>query len=326
MIRNNKVGLGTFPLVGVFNPISSNEAELIVRQFLDEGGYYIDAAPLYGNGQVESLLGKVLTKIPRDKFYLITKTVKMVDENGKYFMSGKYGEILRGMDYSLDRLGLSYVDQLMIHKPADDASVDETLGAMEELQKMGKIRDLAVSNVNLEELKQYNKSGKIKVVENSFSMINRSVNEDLGTYLVEKEIKLLPYHLLEIGQLTDMALQKINLRTEDLRNKVPYWNDENQKVIFEWVRHELAPIAQELDVTISQLNIAWALQQKFIDFVIIGTTNPKYLSINLKANDIKLDKSTLEKLEKAYLKLETLVKDKYGKTMREFRGLNEKYY
>jgi len=96
--------------------------------------------------------------------------------------------------------------------------------------------------------------------------------------------------------------------------------------VFGWVRNSLAPIAKKLGITIGQLNIAWALHQPFIDFIIAGTTKLEYLGINLKANDIKLSKEILLEIENAYKFLEVKIKSDYGKSLREFRGLNEKFY
>lgn len=324
--KKNRVGLGTFPLASVFNPISPKDGENIVKKFIDMGGYYIDTAPLYGNGDIEKLVGRALKSVPRDKFYLGTKTVKHVDENGKLFKSGKYEDVVKQIDNSLSRLGLDYVDLLMVHSPDENVPIEETLRALEKLQKDGKVKDLAVSNVNLEELKEYNKTGKIRYVQNRFSLINRSLSPELEKYLLDNKIYLLPYHLLEIGLLTGIAFEDFKLRKGDLRENLPYWNSENRKVIFEWVRSSLSPIAKRLGITIGQLSMAWALHQPFIDFIVVGTTKPKYLEINLKANDIKLDKETLLEIETAYNNLEQKVKLDYGKTMREFRGLNEKYY
>lgn len=325
-MAHNKVGLGTFPLASVFNPISPNDAEKLVKKFIDDGGYYIDTAPLYGNGEVEKILGKVFKSIPRNKFYLITKTVKHVDEKGNLFKSGKYEDVVKQIDNSLKRLGLDYVDCLMVHSPDKDVPIEETLRAMEDLRKVGKVKDLAVSNVDLPELKEYNKTNKIKYVQNSFSLINRSISKELEKYFLDNEISLIPYHLLEIGLLTGIAFENFKLGENDLRRQVPYWNQENQNVVFEWVRNSLAPISKKLGITIGQLNIAWALHQSFIDFIIVGTTKPEYLDINLRANDIKLSPEILKEIDTAYKSLETSIKEKYGKTVREFRGLNEKYY
>lgn len=321
----NKVGLGTFPLAGVFNKINTKKAEYLVSKFLNEGGYYIDTAPLYGNGEIEKLIGKALKGVPRDKFYLITKTVKVVNNKGAFFKSGKEEDVIAGLQWSLKRLGLDYVDQLMVHSPDESVPIRETLGAMEELQKQGKAKDLSVSNVNLEELKEYNQSGKIKYVQNRFSLINRSV-ADLEDYLLKHNIKLIPYHLLEIGMLTNSVLNGHKMRKGDLREQLSYWSDENQRVIFDWIKTSLAPMAMELGITIEQLNIAWALKQKYIDFVIVGTTKPDYLSVNLKANDIDLTDKILDKINKAYVDFENMIRNDYGKSVREFRGLNEKYY
>jgi aryl-alcohol dehydrogenase-like predicted oxidoreductase len=163
-------------------------------------------------------------------------------------------------------------------------------------------------------------------VQNRFSLISRSLSPELEKYFLDHKIYLIPYHLLEIGLLTGIAFEDYHLRKGDLRENLPYWNVENQKVIFEWVRNSLSPIAKKLGITIGQLNIAWALCQPFIDFVVVGTTRPDYLKINLKANDIVLPDETLQEIESAYKSLEESIKEKYGKTMREFRGLNEKYY
>ncbi len=322
----NKIGLGTFPLVGVFNEIKIKDAENLVRHFLDNGGYYIDTAPLYGNGEMEKLLGRVLKDYPRDNFYIITKTVKHVNEEGEVFKSGKYKDVVEQMDKSLQRLQLDYVDQLMAHQPDENTPIDETLKAMEKLQDQGKARELSVSNVNLAELKEFNKSGKMKFVQNRFSFISRSLDNDFENYIVDNNIKLIPYHLLEIGLLTGIALDNFELRKGDLREKLPYWDKLNQEEIFEFVRTKLAPLAKEIGITIGQLNIAWALSQKTIDFIVVGTTKEKYVDINLKANDIKLDDSALSKMEEMYQEFENMIKEKYGKSLREFRGLNEKYY
>lgn len=322
----NRVGLGTFPLSSVFNKISVSDAEKLVQEFIGLGGYYFDTAPMYGNGEIEKLLGRALKGIPRDNYYLGTKTVEYVDDQGNVFKSGKYADVIKQIDNSLSRLNTDYVDLLMVHSPDPDTPIEETLSAMEEVQKQGKAKELAVSNVNLGELKRYNSTGKIKYVENSFSLINRSLSSEFEKYLLDNGINLIPYHLLEIGQLTDLALKEVKLNDGDLRTKVTYWNQDNQDSVFAWVREQLAPIAAKNNITITQLNLAWALAQKYIDFVIVGTTKEKYLKMNLEADDIVLSDQTIEEVNQARVSFEKLIKTKYNQSVREFRGLNEKFY
>lgn len=117
-----------------------------------------------------------------------------------------------------------------------------------------------------------------------------------------------------------------NLQAGDLRVGKTDWLEERINVIYDWSKENLAPIAKDLGITIGQLSIAWALHQEYMGFVIVGATNPDYIPINLKADSIKLTPDILSRVDNAYLELEDHIKTKYGQTVREFRGLNEKYY
>ena len=328
-MNRNRVGLGTFPLASVFSQIDTRQAEKIVESFLVNGGYYIDTAPLYGFGEIEKLLGHVLKKYPREKYFLMTKC-GYVDVEGKSFQtvrkSGKYEDVIRECENSLRRLNMDFIDLYLVHSPNKQIPFSETINALTKLKKDGKIKEIGVSNVNLSELKEYNSNCQIKFVQNRFSLINRSINSEFEEYLLENKIYFMPYHLLEIGLLTGIAFENFKLRPGDLRENLSYWNIKNQELIFKWVREKLAPISKGLGITIGQLNIAWGLQQKFMGFVIVGTTREDYLKINLAANDIRLSDEVLLKLDRAYIDLELEINEKYKMSVREFRGLNEKYY
>lgn len=329
-IIKNRVGLGTFPLADVFSHISPDGAKTIVKSFIDKGGYYIDTAPLYGFGEVEELLGDVLKSCSRDKYYIITKC-GYIDVEGKSFQtiqkSGKYNDVIRECERSLKRLQTDYIDLYFLHSPDPNTPKEETIKALLKLQSDGKIKEIGVSNVNLMELKEYNRSGKVRFIQNRFSLLNRSIGRELEQYLRNNSIKLVPYQVLERGQLTGKVFEEIgNLREGDLRIGRSDWLPDKLDVITEWVRCSLSPIAKEIGVTLGQLSMAWALHQKYVGFIIIGNTHPEYTEINLNANKIKLDNNNLNKIEHAYKALEALINDKYGQTIKDFRGLNEKYY
>ncbi len=326
---NNRVGLGTFPLADVFSKITKEQAKDIVRKFLKDGGYYIDSAPMYGFGEVEILLGDVLSEFPRDSYYLITKC-GYKDVKGKTFQTIPRGatheDIINECDTSLKSLKQDFIDLYFVHSPDPVTPFSETLGALYELQKQGKIKEIGVSNVDLTELKEYNKDGKVKFIQNRFSLINRSINTELEKYLLDNKIGLVPYQVIDRGQLTGSVIEGIKLRDGDLRIGRSDWESEKYNLIANWSKKHLLPIAKRVGITLGQLSIAWALQQPYLSFVIVGVTNPEYIPINLKANDISLDKQTLEEIDNAYRQLEEEIKDKYHQTVREFRGLNEKYY
>lgn len=322
----NKIGLGTFPLAGVFEQVNQVEAENIVRTFLDNGGYYIDTAPLYGFGEVEKLLGKVLGNVPRDDHYLITKCGKIGIEEKKPIESSKYDDVIRECEKSLKRLEMDYIDLYQVHSPDLNTPFSETVEALTKLQEQGKIREIGVSNVLLEELKEYNRTGKIRSIENRFSLINRSIGKEFEQYLLENEISQIPYQVIERGQLTDKILQGIELREGDLRNSKPEWQPERLQAIVDWIKEKLNPIAQKMNVSLENLAISWALSQKFTDFVIVGATNTEELLVNMKSNEIVLGEDALKEIDRAYNELKEQIKEKYGKEVHEFRGLGEKYY
>lgn len=329
-MHKNRVGLGTFPLADVFSHISKDGAINIVKQFIDKGGYYIDTAPMYGFGEVEALLGEALSSYPRDKFYIATKC-GYIDVEGKTFQtiqkSGKYDDVIRECERSLKRLKVDYIDLYFMHSPDPQTPVEETMRALIKLQTDGKIREIGTSNVNLAELKEYNQSGKISFIQNRFSLLNRSIEPELEKYMMAHSIKLVPYQVIDRGQLTGKVFEGIgNLRDGDLRIGRSDWLPEKVDIIADWVKSSLSPVAKRLGITLGQLSIAWALHQEYMGFVIVGNTHPEYTEINLKANSLKLDENTLNEINKAYAKLEAQIKEKYGQTIREFRGLNEKYY
>jgi aryl-alcohol dehydrogenase-like predicted oxidoreductase len=329
-MTKNRVGLGTFPLADVFSKITREEAKEIVKQFIDLGGYYIDTAPMYGFGEVENILGEVLSQYPRDKYFIATKC-GYIDVEGKTFQtikkSGKYDDVIRECDRSLQRLKVDYIDLYFMHSPDPNVPIEETLKAMEKLQADGKIKEIGVSNVNLEELKAYNATGKIRYIQNRFSLLNQSINPELQKYMIENNIKLVPYQVIDRGQLTETVLEGAErLVGSDLRIGRSDWLPEQVYVIQDWTKTTLLPIAEKLGISLVQLSIAWALHQQYMGFVIVGNTNPKYTDINLKSDQVKLDESVLTKIDQAYKKLESTIQEKYGQSIREFRGLNEKYY
>lgn len=327
--KKNRVGLGTFPLASVFSKISKDEAKDVVRKFVNEGGYYIDTAPMYGFGDVEYLLGEVFKEFPRDRYFIATKC-GYIDVEGKTFQtiqkSGKYNDVIKECDVSLKRLGIDIIDLYFMHSPDPNIPIEETLKALEKLQEQGKIKEIGVSNVNLEELKEYNKTGKVRYIQNRFSLINKSINSQLEQYILQNNIKLVPYQVVDRGQLTGSVIEGIQLKDGDLRIGRSDWDADKYNLISDWSKNNLLPIAKKIGITLGQLSMAWALHQSYLGFLIVGVTNPEYIAINLAANNISLSNEMLKEIDNAYLKLENEVKTKYGQSIREFRGLNEKYY
>lgn len=325
-MARNRVGLGTFPLAGVFSVIMTSDAEKIVKIFLEEGGYYIDTAPMYGYGYVEKLLGKVLKKEKRESYFLTSKCGFVGIEEKKLIVSSKPKDIILECNNSLKRLKTDYLDAFIIHKPDPNTSFSESIETMKELKKKGKIKQIGVSNVSFEELEKYNEFGGVDFVQNRFSIINRGIHKAFEKYLSDHKIKLMPYQTVERGQLTSGVFEKYRLDESDLRSSKPEWEHERFIIISNWVRNKLFPISRKLHIPLSELAIGWCLYQEFTDHVYVGTTNLEHLMLNLKSGHNHLSKNVIDEIDFAFKQLVLEIKKDYGKEVHEFRGLSYKYF
>lgn len=327
--RNNhsRIALGTFPLAGVFNPITKEQAVTVVETFLSGGGYYIDTAPMYGYGSVERLLGEILQSKKRDDYVIISKCGKHIDETKQTWVPrATYTDVIKQCEESLQRLNLDYLDLYFVHEPDRVTPYEETMRALIELQKQGKIREIGISNVTLTELKEFRKYADVTIIQNRFSFINRSIEPDYDQYLSKNNIQFIPYHILEIAQLTGSVLEDKHLGKNDFRNTLPYFQEEKVNTVRTWIKQYIQPIAQKQGCTIGQLMIAWTLQQEHIPYVLVGTTKTEYVRINMQADAIILTEEVMVLLEQAYTALENYVCNTFHKSMREFRELNSCYF
>lgn len=326
-MKKNKVGLGTFPLSGVYNSTTRQQAVRVVERFLDLGGYYIDTAPMYGCTQVESLLGAILPNRRREDFYLVTKCGKtMYPAQHTWETKAGYADVIHQCDESLRRLKLDYIDLFLIHSPDNKTPYEETLGAMCDLMKQGKVRAIGVSNVTLDELKRYREYADIKFVQNRFSFINRSISPEYLAYMRSNNILLIPYEVLELGLLTGSVVEEERLGNNDVRGTTGFFQGAPLIETRTFVKNSIQPLAREYGFTVAQTMIAWTLAQPQIFFPIVGTTKPEYVEINLEAGNKYISQEMLKRLEVSYSEFIKLIDTKYHKTVKDFRGLNDRYY
>ncbi len=310
----NRIGLGTFPFSNVFGQTNDAEAKAIVHRFLDQGGEYIQTAPYYND--VEALLGKILKNIPRERYFLTSLCVK--DKNS--ILSGKRDSIFIQCDESLSRLGVDYLDLYLTSTPeAKDAPFTETIAAMVELQKQGKIREIGVCNVTLEQLKVYNVHNTVKYVQNRFSILDQEQDRDVREYCISNKIKLIPYNTIEWGILTNKILVDWVLGKGDLRKKVlPVFNQEQIGVIRSWVIKYLKPIADRNNSTIESLVLHWAISQPSIFVTPVGATKVEQIESSLKTNDLEGRYDITVEMNIAYEKLCSEIQSKYQMQLNDF--------
>ncbi len=316
----NIMGLGTFPFASPFRKMEDAQSEVILKSFLEECGTYIDVAPTYAFGKVEELCGRVFKQFDRDRFCVNT-SCGYVRQGDKFVVSGKYDDVIADCDASLSRLGLDYIDMYISHIPDVNTPFSETIAAMRELKKAGKIKHIGVSNVTLEQLKEYNAHGDIEFIQNRFSLLNHTFDNDFQEYLSKNNIGVVAYQVLDRGLLTNKMLADFVLHEGDLRLKKAEFAPNIVSEISKWVKEMLLPIANDYALSIASLAIKWAQNQNFIIMCQCGATTLEQLSDFKKAVMTEVDDAFYRRVDQAYNSFEEYLLDKYNQTVRQFMGL-----
>lgn len=316
----NGVGLGTFPFANPFGKIEETTAAEVLHTFIHSGGKYIDVAPTYAFGQVEKFLGKELKKYSREDFFINTSCGYVLKDD-KFVVSGKYEDVIADCDASLIRLGVDYIDLYISHIPDIKTPFAETMGALRELKQKGKIKHIGVSNVNLEQLKEYNASGEVEFVQNRFSLLSNSNSNEFRKYLLDNNIGLVAYQVIDRGLLTNKMLSPLMLSENDLRSKKPEFKQEVVKEISNWIIETINPIAQKYGISITTLAIKWVRNQDFVAMCQCGATNSKYIKDFINVIDIDTPSDFYSEIDAAYNILSKHLQNTYGQTVRQFMGL-----
>ena len=320
-LNTSQIGLGTFPFSGVFSSISYEQAREIIIEFFAKGGKYIETAPVYSINNIE--LKEILIDFPRDLYYLATKCVTDKDDLGKVIRSGKEDFIEKQCCNELKRLNTDYLDLFQAHIVPADVKIKEIARILQSLKEQGLIREIGVSNVTSEQIKEFTEDCEVKFVQNRFSLIHQKEQKKCEEICIENNILFNPYQIIERGLLTSSITNNGNWNTGDIRNTKQEYNNEPLKVIREWVNNYLRKIADNLGVSIETLVIAWTLKQKQVKVAVIGVTKKEQLTNLFEGQNLLLNNILMEEINFAFTVLENEILEKYNLTIPEFRGLKQ---
>lgn len=314
--ERESIGLGTFPFSGVFSDVDQCEAERIVDRFLEAGGRYIETAPIYPRTSVS--LKDILARYPRESFQVGTKCVLAQGPDGKPAPSGRPTAIRAQVEDEARRLGVDYLDVVATHITPPDVEPAVAVGELENLRTAGLVRHIGVSNSTLDDLKSYVDGARIELVQNRYSVIHRSEVDYLKGFCAGHGIYMNPYQVIERGQLIDRSRER---RDGDLReSKSEYIGDADDR-IRSWVTGELAPIAESAGLTLKGLVVRWSLSNDVVTLPVIGATTAAQLDETMKIALRPLPSDTYEAVESAFSRLEAQIRELFGVTVPEFRGL-----
>ncbi|UKT64674.1 aldo/keto reductase [Pedobacter mucosus] len=295
------IGLGCMGMTGfedahMYGQADEAEAISTIHQSLEMGGNFLDTADLYGPLKNEQLIAKAIGS-NRDKYIIATKFGWEIDDQNKvtWAINGKKEYVKKAVERSLKNLKTDYIDLYYMHRLDKNTPIEETVGAMSELVKEGKIGYIGLSEVSSETVQRAHAVHPVTAVQSEYSLFERTVEErGVLQTLKELEIGFVAYSPLGRGFLSGDIKSISDLPENDFRRAIPRFQEAHFNKNIELVE-AIKALAIEKNVSASQLAIAWIISKGIIP--IPGTKRRKYLAENMAAANLVLAEQDLAKLE-----------------------------
>ena len=296
------IGLGCMGMTtgfggDIYGKADEKEAIATIHRSLELGGSFLDTADVYGPFLNERLIAKAI-KGNREKYIIATKFGFEIDDNGQATgaINGSKSYVKKAVERSLKILGTDYIDLYYLHRLDTNTPIEETVEAMGELVKEGKVKYIGLSEVGSETIRKAHKVHPLTSVQSEYSLFERQI-EELGILdtLKELDISLVSYSPIGRGFLTGEIQKPEDFAYNDFRKSLPKYQGEQFYKNVELV-NEIKKVADEKNITSAQLAIAWVIAKGHTP--IPGTKRVKYVEQNIAAAGTSLTQEDLSRLER----------------------------
>jgi aryl-alcohol dehydrogenase-like predicted oxidoreductase len=294
------IGLGCMGMSEFYGQGDEAESLATIDRARELGITLLDTADMYGPYTNEELVGRAI-KGKRDAFIVATKCGIMRDpsEPTRRGINGKPDYIKKSCEGSLKRLGIDVIDLYQLHRKDPDTPIEESVGAMADLVKAGKVRHIGLSEVSADTLARAQAVHPIASVQSEYSLWTRDPEDSVLAACARLGIGFLAYSPLGRGFLSGEIKRFEDFEANDFRRTNPRFQGESFEKNFALVR-KVEEVAKRKGITTAQLALAWTMVRHDFIVPIPGTKRRKYLEDNARAADVTLNDAELAEIERAF--------------------------
>ncbi len=291
MIDIRRLGLGTMGMSNVRNPENSVKT---IHAALDKGITLFNTGEFYNASESELIVGQALKGVARDRFFLSVKFGVLPSPGGGiYGLDVKPHNVKGHLTYSMRRLGLDHIDLYQPARMDTEIPVEEVVGAIAEQVQAGYVSHIGLSMVDAETLRRAHAVHPIHTVEMSYSLVDRSIEQDLVQTAAELGVRVLAFGTIGHGVFRDNVLE--STPNPNARGLLAPENREHNLAMIRAVKE----IADTKGMTLSQLALAWSLAKYPHVSSLVGTTNPAHLQSAIDALQVELTPADIAAVEAA---------------------------
>lgn len=293
------IGLGCMGMSDLYGASDRKESIATIHAALEAGITLLDTGDFYGVGHNELLIREALQGYKRDNAFIAVKFGAMRSPDGGWVgVDGRPQAVKNFLSYTLQRLGVDYIDLYQPARVDPTVPIEETIGAIADMVKAGYVKHIGLSEARVETIRRAHAIHPISWLQIEYSLFSRGVEEEIFPALRELGISLCAYGVLSRGLLSGAWSKERKTDVRDFRTYAPRFSEQNIDKNLELVA-ALRIIAEEKHITVAQLAIAWVLYQGKDVIPLIGARRKLHLQDALTALNLNLNQEDIQRIELA---------------------------